>query len=88
LPPEEQESLRSEIESILGYVDQVKKASQVFRDSGRLWRAHYRCEYSPQCFARGWRFTCAERVYGKDFIGSACPRDDEDKNYLKVKKIM
>jgi len=29
IAPEEQESLRTEIESILGYVDQIKKASQV-----------------------------------------------------------
>jgi aspartyl-tRNA(Asn)/glutamyl-tRNA(Gln) amidotransferase subunit C len=88
IAPEEQESLRSEIESILGYVDQIKKAAQVSGDSknagspvvgvGTLHNV-MREDGEPH---RPSEFT--------EKILSVAPArgDGADGNYLKVKKIM
>ena len=84
IAPEEQESLRAEIESILGYVDQIKKASQESSgvnvsespviEAGALHNV-MREDGEPH---KSGEFT--------DKILSSAPAREGD--YLKVKKIM
>ncbi len=82
IAPEEQETLRTQIESILGYIDQIKKATLVSDavsqkptvQAGAL-RNVLREDGEPHMPSE---FT--ERV-----LASAPARED---NYLKVKKIM
>ena len=81
IAPEEQESLRTEIESIVGYIDQVKKATQVTADSGKSTvesgSLHnvFRDDSNPHMPSE---FT--------EKILSAAPA--REGNYLKVKKIL
>jgi aspartyl/glutamyl-tRNA(Asn/Gln) amidotransferase C subunit len=91
IAPEEQESLRVEIESILGYVDQIKKAAQVSGGSsgssvgviptipsGALHNV-LREDSEPH--------TPSE--FTEKILSNAPARGDgEDRDYLKVKKIM
>jgi aspartyl/glutamyl-tRNA(Asn/Gln) amidotransferase C subunit len=82
IAPEEQESLRSEIESILGYVDQIKKATQV----------SVVVDLSKKTIAGELRNVLRDdgeshvpSEFTEKILSSAPVRDG---NYLKVKKIM
>lgn len=81
LAPEEQESLRTQIDAILGYIDQIKKAAQVKSASedsslqvGDLFNV-MREDVNPH---KSGEFT--ERI-----LNGAPAREE---NYLKVKKIL
>ncbi len=77
LADEEQEALRTQIGSILGYIDQIKKAAQVSGSEpevGELYNV-MREDTNPH---KSGEFT--ERI-----LNSAPARED---NYLKVKKIL
>jgi len=84
IAPEEQESLRLEIESILGFIDQIKKVSQV----------------SDGTFGKGSNLVSGDALHNvmrddgephmssefTEKILSTAPA--QEGNYLKVKKIM
>lgn len=82
IAPEEQEALRSQIESILGYIDQIKKATQVAAGAG----------FSPTIAAGDVHNVMredGEPHMPSEFtekILSVAPAREGD--YLKVKKIM
>jgi len=77
IAPEEQEALRSQIESILGYIDQIKKAAQVSEGMPQVGALHnvLREDVEPHVSSE---FT--------EKILSAAPAREGD--YLKVKKIL
>lgn len=80
IAPEEQESLRSQIESILGYVDQLKKAVAVSdapqsNATGESLHNVFRDDVNPHASGE---FT--------EKILSSSP--DREGDYLKVKKIL
>jgi aspartyl/glutamyl-tRNA(Asn/Gln) amidotransferase C subunit len=80
IAPEEQESLRSEIESILGYIDQIKKAAKTSDVSGSA---------AKDGALRNVMREDAEPHMPSEFtekILSAAPA--REGNYLKVKKIL
>lgn len=77
IAPEEQESLRSQIESILVYVDQIKKASEVSEAKPEIGGLHNVMREDSAPHAPG-QFT--EKI-----LSSAPAREDD---YLKVKKIL
>ena len=79
IAPEEQESLRTQIDSILGYIDQIKKAAQVSAGSPvvEAGALHNVMREDAQPHESG-KFT--ERIL------SEAPAREE--NYLKVKKIL
>lgn len=79
---EEQESLRAQIESILGYVDQIKKAAQISEGGAG----------EPKVPAGALRNVMRDDVnphmpseFTEKIISSAPAREGD---YLKVKKIM
>lgn len=81
IAPEEQESLRTEIESILGYVDQIKKASQASDvvvtpviETGALHNV-MREDGEPHMPSE----------FTEKILANAPAREE---NYLKVKKIL
>jgi aspartyl-tRNA(Asn)/glutamyl-tRNA(Gln) amidotransferase subunit C len=80
IAPEEQESLRSEIESILGYIDQIKKATQASVDDEKsgdvsALRNIMREDGAPH----------ASGIFTEKILSQAPAREG---NYLKVKKIL
>lgn len=82
IAPREQETLRSEIESILGYVDQIKKAT---KDSGGLSQA---ISVSAGVLRNVMREDGEPHMPSEftEKILSTAPRREGD--YLKVKKIL
>lgn len=79
IAPEEQESLRAQIESILGYIDQIKKASKVSTgaaaiEAGALHNV-MREDGEPHLPSE----------FTEKILSTAPAREG---NYLKVKKIM
>ena len=81
LAPQEQESLRTQIDAILGYIDQIKKAAQVksagadsVPEVGALFNV-MREDVNPH---KSGEFT-------EKLLKSAPAREG---NYLKVKKIL
>ena len=82
LAPEEQESLRVQIDSILGYIDQIKKAAQVVSssDAPKSLKADdlhnvMREDVNPH----------EPGIFTEKVLNSAPFREG---NYLKVKKIL
>lgn len=77
IAPEEQESLRTQIESILGYIDQIKAAAKVSESVPEVGSLHNIMREDGDAHASG-EFT--------EKILSSAPAREE--NYLKVKKIL
>lgn len=77
IAPEEQESLRTEIESILGYIDQIKKAPVSKKTDERAGALHnvMREDGEPH----------APSEFTEKILSIAPSREG---NYLKVKKIL
>ena len=77
LAPEEQEALRTQIDSILGYIDQIKKAAKVSvskPEVGDLYNV-MREDVNPH----------ESGIFTEKILNSAPAREE---NYLKVKKIL
>jgi aspartyl-tRNA(Asn)/glutamyl-tRNA(Gln) amidotransferase subunit C len=79
IAPEEQESLRSDIQSILGYVDQIKKAEVAVdtKQTSNIDDLHnvFREDGEPH----------ESGIFTEKILSSA---PDREENYLKVKKIL
>ena len=77
IAPEEQESLRAQIESILGYIDQIKAAAKVSEGMPEVGSLHnvMRADENPH----------ASSEFTEKILSSAPAREGD---YLKVKKIL
>ena len=77
LSPEEKEALRKDMDSILDYVDQVKKVSADVRSEKKagLWHNVLREDENPH----------ESGIFTEDLL-SAAPR--RERQYVKVKKIL
>lgn len=86
IAPEEQESLRTEIESILGYIDQIKKAAKVSEEAGSSAGGAMTVEAGV--LHNVLREDSAPHLSSEftERILSAAPA--REGNYLKVKKIL
>ncbi|HAO64896.1 TPA: Asp-tRNA(Asn)/Glu-tRNA(Gln) amidotransferase subunit GatC [Candidatus Taylorbacteria bacterium] len=81
IAPEEQESLRLQIDSILGYIDQIKKASLV---SGEVSKSTLAADDIRNVMREDSEPHMSSEFTEK--ILSAAPA--REGNYLKVKKIL
>ena len=77
IAPAEQESLRTQIESILGYIDQIKKATTISKQVAGVEGLHnvMRDDGEPHMPSE----------FTEKILSSAPAREG---NYLKVKKIL